>query len=418
MSFQVKFFLHFFLIIISYNLSKSNYMPMEEQMEKIFREYLTFSFQGNLLPNRKMEISPKPKISIIIPMYNEQKNAKKVIRSIQNQKLQEIEIVCVNDNSNDNTLTILKKLQEEDPRITILTNKKNRGVIYNRIYGAIRSKGEYVTFIDADDALCNINILEKAYNVATKEHLEKIDIVHYQTCGCLVDDNGIMDKFAIFFTFNPNTFNQVIRAPYIGDNYFQNKKDVTGSGFVFDKIYSRSLIIRAANYIGPEIWNQNLVYIDDLLLCYAAMKNAKTIVSINDIGYWHYFDKKTSVTSGVWEIEGERLKYPAKTNKKIGDYMIILERMLQLTENEPQSGEFREFILNQLGTDEFLPTIARSIHYEKYLFLVEKVYKWKYINQTTKNRIKKFFNYILSFEIDPNDKYSYLFDKTSKYKNN
>ena len=418
MSFQVKFFLHFFLIIISYNISKSNYMPMEEQMEKIFREYLTFSFQGNLLPNRKMEISPKPKISIIIPMYNEQKNAKKVIRSIQNQKLQEIEIVCVNDNSNDNTLTILKKLQEEDPRITILTNKKNRGVIYNRIYGAIRSKGEYVTFIDADDALCNINILEKAYNVATKEHLEKIDIVHYQTCGCLVDDNGIMDKFAIFFTFNPNTFNQVIRAPYIGDNYFQNKKDVTGSGFVFDKIYSRSLIIRAANYIGPEIWNQNLVYIDDLLLCYAAMKNAKTIVSINDIGYWHYFDKKTSVTSGVWEIEGERLKYPAKTNKKIGDYMIILERMLQLTENEPQSGEFREFILNQLGTDEFLPTIARSIHYEKYLFLVEKVYKWKYINQTTKNRIKKFFNYILSFEIDPNDKYSYLFDKTSKYKNN
>ena len=418
MSFQVKFFLHFFLIIISYNISKSNYMPMEEQMEKIFREYLTFSFQGNLLPNRKMEISPKPKISIIIPMYNEQKNAKKVIRSIQNQKLQEIEIVCVNDNSNDNTLTILKKLQEEDPRITILTNKKNRGVIYNRIYGAIRSKGEYVTFIDADDALCNINILEKAYNVATKEHLEKIDIVHYQTCGCLVDDNGIMDKFAIFFTFNPNTFNQVIRAPYIGDNYFQNKKDVTGSGFVFDKIYSRSLIIRAANYIGPEIWNQNLVYIDDLLLCYAAMKNAKTIVSINDIGYWHYFDKKTSVTSGVWEIEGERLKYPAKTNKKIGDYMIILERMLQLTENEPQSGEFREFILNQLGTDEFLPTIARSIHYEKYLFLVEKVYKWKYINQTTKNRIKKFFNYILSFEIDPNDKYSYLFDKTSKHKNN
>ena len=418
MSFQVKFFLYFFLIIITFNISKSNYVAMEEQMEKIFKEYLTFSFQGNLLPNRKMEVSPRPKISIIIPMYNEQKNAKKVIRSIQNQNLQEIEIVCVNDNSNDNTLTILENLQEEDPRITILTNKKNRGVIYNRIYGAIRSKGEYVTFIDADDALCNINVLEKAYNVATKEHHEKIDIVHYQTCGCLVDDNGIMDKFAIFFTFNPNTFNKVIRSPYIGDNYFQNKKDVTGSGFVFDKIYSRSLIIRAANYIGPDIWNQNLVYIDDLLLCFAAMKNAKTIVSINDIGYWHFFDKKTSVTSGVWEIEGERLKYPAKSNKKIGDFMIILERMLQLTENESQSGEFREFALKQLGTDEFLPTIARSNHYEKYLSLVEKVYKWKYINQSTKNRIKKFFNYILSFEIDPNDKYSYLFDKTSKYKNN
>ena len=418
MSYQSELLRYLFVILLSFHLSKCNYMAMEENMEKIFKQYLTFSFEGNLLPNRKMEKSSKPKISVIIPMYNEQKNVKKVIRSIQNQNLQDIEIVCVNDNSNDNTLKILEKLQKEDPRITILTNKKNRGVIYNRIYGAIRSKGEYVTFIDADDALCNVNILEKAYRVATKEHNEKIDIVHYQTCGCLVDDDGKMDKFAIFFTFNPNTFNQVVRAPYIGDNYFQGRKDVTGSGFVFDKIYSRALIIRAANYIGPDIWNQNLVYIDDLLLCFAAMKNAKTIVSINDIGYWHYFDKKTSVTSGVWEIEGDRLKNPSKTNKKIGDFMIILERMLKLTENESQSGEFREFILNQLGTDEYLPTIARSYHYETYLSLVEKAYKWKYNDKSAKNRIKKLFNFMLSYEIDPNDKYAYLFDKSSKYKGN
>ena len=406
------------LIFIIYllNFSNSNYIAMEENMEKVFREYLTFSFEGKLLPKRKMELSSKPKISLIIPMYNEQKNIKKVIRSIQNQNLQDIEIVCVNDNSNDKTLEILKELQKEDPRITILTNRQNRGVIYNRIYGAIRSKGEYVTFIDADDALCNINILEKAYKVATKEHNEKIDIVHYQTCGCLVDENGKMDKFAIFFTFNPNTFNQVIRAPYIGDNYFQNKKDVTGSGFVFDKIYSRELIIRAANYIGPDVWNQNLVYIDDLLLCFAAMKNAKTIVSINDIGYWHFFDKKTSVTSGVWEIEGNRLKNPAKTNKKIGDFITIVERILKLTENEPQSGELREFILKQIGSDEYMPTIARSVHYEKYIFLTEQAYKWKYNDKSAKARLKKFFNYLLSFEIKEKDKFAYLFEKNTKKK--
>ena len=406
------------LIFIIYllNFSNSNYIAMEENMEKVFREYLTFSFEGKLLPKRKMELSSKPKISLVIPMYNEQKNIKKVIRSIQNQNLQDIEIVCVNDNSNDKTLEILKELQKEDPRITILTNRQNRGVIYNRIYGAIRSKGEYVTFIDADDALCNINILEKAYRVATKEHNEKIDIVHYQTCGCLVDENGKMDKFAIFFTFNPNTFNQVIRAPYIGDNYFQNKKDVTGSGFVFDKIYSRELIIRAANYIGPDVWNQNLVYIDDLLLCFAAMKNAKTIVSINDIGYWHFFDKKTSVTSGVWEIEGNRLKNPSKTNKKIGDFITIVERILKLTENEPQSGELREFILKQIGSDEYMPTIARSVHYEKYIFLTEQAYKWKYNDKSAKARLKKFFNYLLSFEIKEKDKFAYLFEKNTKKK--
>jgi hypothetical protein len=45
---------------------------------------------------------------------------------------------------------------------------------------------------------------------------------------------------------------------------------------------------------------------------------------------WLFFDKKTSVTSGVWEIKEDRLKYPAKTNKIIGDFMIFLERMLKI----------------------------------------------------------------------------------------
>ena len=146
------------------------------------------------------------------------------------------------------------------------------------------------------------------------------------------------------------------------------------------------------------------------------MKNAKTIVSINDIGYWHFFDKKTSVTSGVWEIEGNRLKNPAKTNKKIGDFITIVERILKLTENEPQSGELREFILKQIGSDEYMPTIARSVHYEKYIFLTEQAYKWKYNDKSAKARLKKFFNYLLSFEIKEKDKFAYLFEKNTKKK--
>ena len=110
-------------------------------------------------------------------MYNEAKNAKSVIRGIQNQNLQDFEIVCENYNSKDDTLSFLEQLQEEDPHITILTNKINRRVIYNRIFGALKSKGEYVTFMDADDCLCNINILQKSYDIATKEKGEKIDII-------------------------------------------------------------------------------------------------------------------------------------------------------------------------------------------------------------------------------------------------
>ena len=402
------YFILITLIINQIHIINGNYLKMTEEMEAPLKHYLQYSFSGKLLPQRKFIKSKNPKVSVIIPMYNEEKNALKVIRTVQNQKLQEIEIVCVNDNSNDKTLEILELLQEEDPRITIITNRKNRGVIYNRIYGAIRSKGEYVTFIDADDGLCNEDILYKAYYKATEEYGEYIDIIHYQTCGCLVDDKGNMDKFVIFNTFNPTTFNQIVREPYIGDNYFQGKQDVTGSGFVFDKIYSRQLIIRAANYIGPDIWNQNLVYVDDLLLCFAAMKKAKNIVSVGDIGYWHFFDKKNSVTVGVWETEENRLKYPKKSNKKINDFMIIMERILKLTEEEPQSGKFREFIFKLIGSDEYLPAIARSIHYEKYLYMVEKEYLWKYNTFERKKEIKKFYKYLLNFELTPKKRFAHL----------
>ena len=403
---KFKFLFLFFLIIPTSIFSQ--YAKMEESMEKPLKYYVTVAKEGQLIPGRKMIKSQNPKISLVIPMYNEQKNILTVIRSIENQSLQDIEIVCVNDNSNDDTLSILKNLQKDDPRITIITNKSNRGVIYNRIYGALKSKGEYVTFIDADDALCNINILEKAYNIATKEYNEKIDIVHYQTCGSEINSNGEFGPFLLITTFNPNNFNKVIRKPEIGDNYFQKNKNITGSGFVFDKIYSRSLIKRAADYIGADVWNQNLIFVDDFLLAFAVMKMADSIVNIGEIGYYHLFDTATSTTSNVWKIKGDKLVNPAKSNKKIGDYMIILERMLQLTDNEPQSVEFREFALRKLGEDIYLKAIARSIHFDKYLYLCEKFIKWKYVTKEAKERTLSFMKHILSYKIDIENKYDYI----------
>ena len=104
---------------------------MEESMEKPLKYYVTVAKEGQLIPGRKMIKSQNPKISLVIPMYNEQKNILTVIRSIENQSLQDIEIVCVNDNSNDDTLSILKNLQKPRNRpifkitSTTLLNKYN-----------------------------------------------------------------------------------------------------------------------------------------------------------------------------------------------------------------------------------------------------------------------------------------------------
>ena len=386
-------------------------IEMGENFEGPFKNIVKAFRDGNLLPipNRRMEKCSNPKISIIISMYNEEKNAKSIIRSIQNQTLQEIEIICVNDNSNDKTLSILKSMQKEDSRIEIITNKTSRGVLYNRIYGALQSKGEYVTFVDAGDGLCNYDILIKAYDCATKDFGEKIDIIHFQSCGCKIKDTGEMEPFYIFFTFNPNNFKKILRQPEIGDNFFQKNNNITGSRFVFDKIYSRELMIRVADYIGPQIWNQNLILVDDFLLCFACMKQTKSLVNIGEIGYWHKIEQETSTTSRVFDIDGNKfLLNPEKNNRKIGDYIIILGRILELTDKEPQMAELRENKLKELVQEQYLPSFARSIHYDAFLRLYEKLFNWKYLNEEGKKRIKNYIKTILSYKIDPKKKFAHL----------
>ena len=407
-------FLLFLLITNIY----SQYTPMDKEMEKPFRNYITVCKQGLLLPNRIFKKSENPKVSIIIPMYNEAKNAKFVIRTIQNQNLQDFEIVCVNDNSNDNTLSVLEELKEEDPRITILTNKSNRGVLYNRIYGALMSKGEYVTFLDADDGFSNINILQKSYDIATKEKGEKIDMIHYQTCGAVIDEKGEMGNFLLITIFNPHNFDKVIKQPEISDNYMQKSNNITGSGFVFDKIYSRELMKRVADYIGPHVWNQNLVFSDDFLLCYAAMRMTNSMVNIGEVGYWHNFDTQTSTTSNVWQLEGYKLKNPEKSNKKIGDYVLITERILELTENEPQFLQFRESTMRKLGEETFIKAVARSIYYDRYLTCCENFINWKYIDKAAKERSLKFMKYLLSYNVGNRNKFNNNLEDDDDYNSN
>ena len=386
------------------------FVAMDKKMEEGLRPYITISRKGLIANDRIFELSDKPKISIVIPMYNEEKNALGVIRSIQNQSMEELEIVVINDNSNDGTLALLKKLQEEDPRITIYSNKSNRGVIYSRIFGALKSKGEYVTFLDADDGLVNYKILEKAYNLATEEYGEKIDMIHYQTCGAVVDENGEMGNFILFNTFTPRNFGKVLRQPEISDNYFQKGNNITGSGFVFDKIFSKELMRRTADYIGPEYWNQNLIFSDDFLLCYAAMRMTNSLVCIGEIGYWHNFDTMTSTTANVWKLDGYRLQYPDKTNKKILDFIIITERIMELTEDEPQFAAFRESNMRKLGEDAYMKTVARSAYYDRYMTICADFINWKYIPPDMKKSNIEFLFRLMSYDVGIRKKFGYILD--------
>ena len=110
-----------------------------------------------------------PKLSLIIPIFNNEKYLPYCLNSIINQTLKSIEIICINDGSTDESLNILKEFQKIDNRIIII-NQKNKGSAIARNKGLKKSKGKYVAFIDSDDMYPNNYTLELLYNKSVQNN--------------------------------------------------------------------------------------------------------------------------------------------------------------------------------------------------------------------------------------------------------
>ncbi len=103
-----------------------------------------------------------PKISVIIPVYNTGKYLAECLDSVINQTLADIEIICVNDGSTDNSAKVLDKYAKQDSRIKIL-KQKNSGVVVARNNGIAHATADLIYPLDSDDIIVP-NCLEKLYN--------------------------------------------------------------------------------------------------------------------------------------------------------------------------------------------------------------------------------------------------------------
>ncbi len=90
------------------------------------------------------------KISVIIPVYNAEKYLRECLDSIVKQTLQEIEIICIDDGSTDNSLAVLREYERKDERLKII-EQANSGAGVARNAGMKAARGEYLAFMDADD---------------------------------------------------------------------------------------------------------------------------------------------------------------------------------------------------------------------------------------------------------------------------
>ena len=94
-----------------------------------------------------------PKVSVLVAVYNAEKYLRACLDSLLNQSLQDIEIVCVDDASTDNSLTLLNEYAARDGRLKVATLAKNSGISHTRNVALGMSTGEYVCMVDSDDWL-------------------------------------------------------------------------------------------------------------------------------------------------------------------------------------------------------------------------------------------------------------------------
>ena len=109
----------------------------------------------------------RPKVSIIIPVYNTAFYLKRCLDSVTRQTLRDIEIICVNDASKDDSPAILREYEAQDARITVIEFSENKGAAVARNTAVAAARGEYLGFVDSDDEV-DLDFYEKLYGQAVK----------------------------------------------------------------------------------------------------------------------------------------------------------------------------------------------------------------------------------------------------------
>ena len=210
-----------------------------------------------------------PKISIIIPVYNAEPYLSKSIHSCMAQTFKDIEIICVNDGSKDNSQKIIEEFASKDNRIHFIV-QKNSGALIARKKGIEQATSEYCMFLDADDYY-ELNACEKAYEAITKHN---VDIVQ-------------------FSSYRRNLEDEIIKKPFKQGNL----KKMTGQEalyyflmdyqkyglFLWDKIYRTELCQETLS----KIQDMSLIRSNDVYHISILCMNAQSYIGIPDILYNH-----------------------------------------------------------------------------------------------------------------------------------
>lgn len=329
------------------------------------------------------------KISIIVPVHNTAKYLRKCIESLINQTLKDIEIICVNDGSIDNSLEIIKEYVNIDKRISIIS-QENLGPGAARNAGIKLAKGEYLGFVDSDDFI-DLTMFEKLY---TKAKLYNSDVV---IVGIYLYDtnNGRYWTFRdanIYRTFsNEGVFTAAehpVLLQYVG---------------IWDKIYRREFVIYHSLSV-PE----GCLYEDVLFPIMAYVLAAKISLIDEPLYYYRKYSGHSIVDREIKEV-GHKIDF-LKSIKDTKDFLIeqnvyqhfqkdfLMYQFRQINFHQRNLPDYKNYKLfmttlrNYLDQSDyeiaFLFDFGRS--YKKYLkYLKKGKYISAYLNMKLRSLFKK-----------------------------
>lgn len=227
-----------------------------------------------------MESKNAIKVSVIIPVYNGKLAFSRCLDELIHQTLKEIEIICVDDGSTEEeTIKILERYEKMDARIRVI-RQENQGAGVARNNGLAQAKGEYLSFLDADDFF-EEDMLEKAYQACAEKRAEmgvfrgdRWDDVERKT----IPMNYAL-RMEMLPPENPFTWHAV------KDNVF-----TFVVGWAWDKLYLREFVERE----GLQF--QNTRTSNDLFFVFSSLVKAQSILAIDEVLIHHRINQKSSLS--------------------------------------------------------------------------------------------------------------------------
>ena len=248
----------------------------------VLEEYFRMCSEKILINKKSFKKSKKPKISIITPIFNKETTFYRYLRSIQNQPFKDLEIIIVDDFSNDNTLRIIEEIKNDDERIILIKNKKRRGTLISRKIGVFKSNGDFLLFVDPDDMISE-NILIHCYKLAKKFDYELIRFNLYMGDYDL-NLSDIVCKLSNKSLYKPKIFQHL---------FYGFGRLLQIDYYITNKLIKRALLIKAFNSIDEFYLNQFMIDCEDGLVNFMLYKLSESLFFTRKIGYYYIVTNKS-----------------------------------------------------------------------------------------------------------------------------